>query len=274
MRGLMRHIEAVANIGLPGSYHPLQLGEVRIGYVLPAIAGRLWSSSCGPQHGRVELRDGAALARAANNLAENGFYKPRHELFDVRAEPNGAVLARLDRGALPVFGILAEGTHVNGLVRQSHGWSLWVAKRAADRPLDPGKLDHVTAGGIPSGMDAVGTLLKEAHEEASIPAGIARQARKVSEIRYAMARPEGLRRDRLHCFDLELPADFRPEPGDAEIERFTLMPMPDVLERLHDTDDFKFNVALVLIDLFARFGLIDPAGEEMDALRAVAEGLG
>jgi hypothetical protein len=38
------------------------------------------------------------------------------------------------------------------------------------------------------------------------------------------------------------------------------------MEAVRDTNDFKFNVNLVLIDLFIRRGLIDPAGA--DALRA------
>ena len=37
----------------------------------------------------------------------------------MRAEAGGPVLATLDRGALPVFGVLAAGVHVNGLVRRA-----------------------------------------------------------------------------------------------------------------------------------------------------------
>ena len=40
------------------------------------------------------------------------------------------------------------------------------------------------------------------------------------------------------------------------------------LEAVRDTEDVKFNVNLVLIDLFLREGLIDPAGEEGRLLRA------
>ena len=37
------------------------------------------------------------------------------------------------------------------------------------------------------------------------------------------------------------------------------------------TDDFKFNVNLVLIDLFLREGLVDPAGSEGRRLRAALD---
>ncbi len=75
-----------------------------------------------------------------------------------------------------------------------------------------------------------------------------------------MERPEGLRRDWVHCYDLILPQDFMPRAADGEVEAFELWPLTRVFEAVRDTDDFKFNVNLVLIDLFIRQGLISRAG--------------
>jgi len=108
--------------------------------------------------------------------------------------------------------------------------------------------------------------VKEAAEEAAVPAGIAAGARRVGVISYAMERFEGLRRDRLYCYDLELPQDFRPHAADGEVDSFELWPIERVLAAVRDTDDFKFNVTLVLIDLFLRQGLI--SGPPADRLRA------
>ena len=81
-----------------------------------------------------------------------------------------------------------------------------------------------------------------------------------------MDRPEGLRRDRLHCFDLILPEDFMPHPTDGEVSGFELWPLARVLEAVRDSDAFKFNVNLVLIDLFLRLRLIaEPEGAELHA---------
>ena len=66
------------------------------------------------------------------------------------------------------------------------------------------------------------TLIKEAAEEAAIPEALASKARPVATVTYAMARPEGLRRDVLHCYDLELPEDFTPVPHDGEVDGFAL----------------------------------------------------
>jgi hypothetical protein len=74
-----------------------------------------------------------------------------------------------------------------------------------------------------------------------------------------MDRPEGLRRDVLHCYDLMLAEDFTPVATDGEVAAFELWPIARVVETVRDTDDFKFNVNLVLIDLFLRLGLIEPA---------------
>ena len=203
----------------------------------------------------VEVADAPALARAQSDLASRGLIHLRGEAFDVRAAPGGPVLAQVDRGALPRLGIAAEGVHVNGLVRGADGWRLWVAKRAASKLLDAGKLDHMVAGGICAGMDAAETLVKEAGEEAGVPPDLARQARPAGVISYAIERTEGLRRDRLYCYDLELPAAFEPVPRDGEVESFSLMRIADVVARVRDTNDFKFNVNLVLIELFRRLSV-------------------
>jgi thiamine pyrophosphokinase len=126
----------------------------------------------------------------------------------------------------------------------------------------------MVAGGICAGMDAAGTVVKEAGEEAGVPEAVARGARMAGVITYAMERAEGLRRDRLYCYDLEVPAGFVPEARDGEVERFELMRVEDVLALVRDTDRFKFNVNLVLVQLFVRLGLV--RGDAFGALgRAV-----
>ena len=49
---------------------------------------------------------------------------------------------------------------------------------------------------------------------------------------------------------------FRPRAADGEVEAFELWPIARVMQTVRDTDEFKFNVNLVLIDLFHRLGLL------------------
>jgi len=269
--GFLRHIEACRNALLPGDRLALWIGEARVGWVGPSAATALRGfPEIATTKDGFRLTEPAALEPIARNLANRGLSRWRGEAFDVRASPDGPALSRVDRGALPVLGIQATGVHVNGLVERTDGAHLWVARRAADRALDPGKLDHVVAGGISAGLTAAETLVKEAAEEAAIPAALARRAVPVARIAYAMERPEGLRRDLLCCYDLTLPAEFLPSAADGEVESFELWPLSRVFAAVRDTGDFKFNVNLVLIDLFLRRGLL--AGSAGTALRAALKG--
>ena len=255
---MLRHITACNNADLPGGRVPLRLGAAQVGWVLPDTAAAIAALGAIAGPGGVTLGAGE-LPEMARRLAEQGRCRWRNEAFDVRAEPNGPVLAQLDRGALPLFGMRAAGVHLNGLVRRADGPWLWVARRAANKQLDPGKLDHLVAGGVPAGLTPLQTLAKEADEEAAIPATLITAARQVATLDYAMDRPEGLRRDRLHCYDLLLPESFVPHPRDGEVEAFELWPLSAVLDQVRQTDNFKFNVNLVLLDLFLRTGMLDPA---------------
>ncbi len=246
--GFQRHVDACNNVTLPGGRLPFEMAGERVGWVLPEVGALVGTAA-----------DPAGMPRITRTLIEAGLCRWRNEAFDVRASPDGPVLGVVDRGVLPVLGIEAVGVHLNGLVQREDGLHMWIARRALDKKLDPGKLDHIVGGGVPAGLDAAETLLKEAAEEAGLPPELAAQAVHRRVIAYTMERPEGLRRDRLHCYDLTLPGSFVPQPVDGEVAGFELWQMQRVLETVRDTDLFKFNVNLVLIDLFERLGYLPPA---------------
>jgi 8-oxo-dGTP pyrophosphatase MutT (NUDIX family) len=268
--GLLRHIRACQTATLPGERLAFHIGADPVGWVRPPLAQALAGF---PQieatATRITLTAPEALQAIARDLSARGFCRWRNEAFDVRAAADAPVLAVLDRGALPAFGVEAQGVHVNGLVRRADGLHLWIAHRSRTKLLDPGKLDHLVAGGVPAGLSPAQTLIKEAGEEAAVPDALAATARQVGMVSYAMERTEGLRRDRLYCYDLTLPEDFVPHPTDGEVEAFELWPIERVLAGVRDTDAFKFNVNLVLIDLFLREGLV--AGHAAQVLRAALE---
>jgi 8-oxo-dGTP pyrophosphatase MutT (NUDIX family) len=252
----LRHIQACRNADPARSRLPFRLGATQVGWLDPALRDEVLALGAREDSDGICLAQPADLPIIAGVLAARGRFADRRELFDVRATPDGPALTQIDRGALPAFGIEGRGVHMNGLVQRADGLHLWVARRGADRPLDPGKLDHLVAGGIPAGLDARATLIKEAGEEAGIAPDLAAEAVLVGDISYVMDRPEGLRRDRVFCFDLTLPDSFVPRAVDGEAAGFELWPIERVRDQVRDTDDFKFNVNLVLIDLFLRLGVI------------------
>lgn len=254
---LLADIEFCHSAKLPGARLALHAGANNIGYVTPELAARLHGLE--PvivlSSGRVDMPQ--SLLPRLNELALAAGLKSRAEDFDVRAVVGGEVLGVLDRGALPDFGVIGVGVHLNGLVRKPDGLHLWIAKRAANKKLDPGKLDHLVAGGVPAGLSPFEALLKEAQEEAGMDETLAGQAQETGRFRYDMERPEGLRRDMIYAYDLELPENFIPRPMDGEVENFVLWPLGIVKEALCTTDNFKFNVVLVLLDLLLRYGCFE-----------------
>jgi 8-oxo-dGTP pyrophosphatase MutT (NUDIX family) len=277
MASLHRHIDLCNDAATLAGMVRLRIGTATVGWLAADVARRLRAlqdAFLADEEGLTLVAgDGvtarsAALGKVAAHLETAGLVSSRREPFDVRAVPGGEVLARLDRGALSPLGIISEGAHVNGCVRRPDGLHLWVGWRSKDKGVAPGKLDNLVAGGIPAGLSPVQTLLKEAAEEASMPPGLAARARQVSRVSYRMVDAPGIRRDVLHCFDLDVPEDFTPQPSDNEVEQFELWPAERLLRTVLETSDVKFNVNLVLIDLFLREGLVDPTSDEGRRLRA------
>ncbi|HEV8032104.1 MAG TPA: DUF4743 domain-containing protein [Stellaceae bacterium] len=195
-------------------------------------------------------------------LAENKLPKWRNETFDVAPRWGEPPIFRLDRGAVPFFGVRAYGVHLNGYRRDGGELRLWVGRRAPDKRVAPNKLDNIVAGGIGNGYGVYATLVKEGEEEAAIPAPLISRAEPVGAVSYRMETELGIRDDVLFVYDLELPADFRPANTDGEIAHFELMPATSVVERVRSTDDFKFNVNLVILDFALRHGLLTPEEPE------------
>lgn len=257
METLLAHIAAINDARLPGARLPFLLGTAQVGWVAPSLAAALEDfDHVARVPAGVVLHDLAALPGIARELARRGHMRFRGEAFDVRAAPDGPVLATIDRGALPAFGIEAQGIHLDGLVRKPDGLHIWIARRAATKALDPSKLDHIVAGGMPAGLAPLETLVKEAGEEAAMPEPLARRAVATGTLRYAMDRPEGLRRDLLHCYEVELPADFTPRAADGEVESFALLPLAEVAAAIRrGGGEYKFNVSVVLAALLLRHGM-------------------
>ena len=252
-----------------GKFLPWLIGGEIAGWVRRDVAARLrnYPTVFAVDDKAVRLRDhlasfdhrSAAIGDVARDLYEAGVFAGwRNEWFPVVTRFGAPPLMRLERAAVPMFGVHGYGVHMNGYVRDGERLKLWVGKRADDRPIEPGKLDHLVAGGIPLGLGVKECLAKECEEEASIPAALAAQARPVGAIRYRMEHQGWLRNDTLFVYDLELPADFKPSNRDGEIASFRLLHLDKVEQVLASGEDFKFNVALVVIDFLIRHGHLTP----------------
>jgi len=217
-----------------------------------------------------------AMQAVCEDLERRGLISHLHgERYPVT--PNRREEARflIDRACAPYFGVRAFGQHINGFVRGDNGLMLWVARRSATRRVYPNHLDHVVAGGLPWGVDLTENLRKECWEEAALPVEIADLARPVGAVTYCRDSDRGLKPDVIYCYDLELPAAVTPRCNDDEVAAFHLWPVEQVMETVRDSDAFKLNCNLVIIDFLIRHGLIGPEHPDyLDLIQGLRAPLG
>jgi isopentenyldiphosphate isomerase len=210
----------------------------------------------------------AQLSDVVNALYEQGVlpHKPMNEPYPLTAGERDEAIAEIDRVAASHFGLRSFGQHLNGYVNYNGRLLLWVGKRARDRAIFPGAWDNMVAGGLPQGISLEENLIKECQEEAGMSVALAQQATYVGSIAYNRVNANGFRPDVLYCYDIELPATFIPQNTDGEVESFHLMPVEDVLQIVRDSDDFKLNCNLVIIDFALRHRLISEDDPDYCAL--------
>ncbi|MCL2505181.1 MAG: DUF4743 domain-containing protein [Alphaproteobacteria bacterium] len=195
----------------------------------------------------------SAALNAAVIILSKTYNKPlRNEMYPVLLAFNGDMAAEIDRCAIPFFGLLAFGVHVNGYVRKKDGLYVWIGKRAKNRQIEPGKLDNLIGGGLPIGLSVEENLYKEAKEEAGISPEIAKKAVFIKNINYRFELEEGIRNDSIFVYDLELDENFTPKNTDGEVEEFRLMPAKEVINFIEDNSSFKFNCSLIVADFLLR----------------------
>ena len=258
-------------------FAPFAAGGERVGYVRLDNAAQLDRF---PETFRVasdgvtltpELDEYAArtdaVAAVVRKLAEEGTIAAlRNELYPVGGRLGGPHALEIDRAAAPFFGIRSYGVHVNGFTWRGSEMMMWIGVRSDRRPVCPGELDNMVAGGQPVGLGLLENVIKEAAEEASIPEDLARRAVPVGAVSYAMEDAPGLRPDMMLCWDLELPPDFSPVNTDGEIAEFRLLPAAEVMEIVDAGFAFKFNCNLVNIDFFVRHGLLRPTHPDYEEI--------
>ena len=265
---LYDHIVACNTHEMDGR-RPFFIAGAQVGWVSDDIAERMarWHEYFKVEGDSVSFRDGLKDVEARSKaLAEAGaalvvyqaLPRNRKELCPVMESFGSPSLLRMDRAWLQSFSVTSYGVHINGYVDTVDGPELWIGVRSNNREVAPGKLDNMVAGGLPVGLSLMDNVVKEAAEEASVPEDLARLAQPVGVITYMMNARNGLRRDMLFVYDLKLPDSFTPENTDGEISGFVRWPARQALRVVDETEEFKFNVNLVLIDFGIRHGLIEP----------------
>jgi isopentenyldiphosphate isomerase len=253
-KGFLEKIKAcnTANIS---DYMPFIIDQQQTGWIKPAFAEKLaaWPEIFILNEKSVRLSDSIQGFKVRSETVDEVIHK---------LVLQGIIKIHLNEPypvtAVPYFGLRSFGQHLNGFVRKSDGIHLWIARRARDRHIAPGKLDNMVAGGLPWHISLEENLIKECAEEAGMDESLARQAVPIGAISYLAESDKGIKPDTLYCYDIELPDDFTPVCTDGEVESFELIPVKYVMEIIRDSDQFKLNCNLVILDFLIRHGLLDP----------------
>jgi 8-oxo-dGTP pyrophosphatase MutT (NUDIX family) len=266
-----------------GSYRPFVVADRPVGWLDPERARHLAAVA----EALVVTADGvrfaagiddaatrtAALERIARTLAQEHLLSAwRNERYAVVADDASVPLFELERAAARYFGIATSAVHVNGLVAQAGGAQLWFARRSAHKAIDPGLLDNLVGGGIAAGADVVGTMVKEAWEEAGIAPDIAARAVAVGTLSVCREQRDGLQRETIHVHDLWLDDAFAPVANDGEVTAFRRVPVAEAARLVANRDGpdvVTADASLVVVDCLIRQGVIPPGGADFRALDAM-----
>lgn len=265
------------------SYVRLRAGDITIGWLDAERAARLRDFSgifLAAENGltfAATLNDRrartAVLDRVTRILADEGRLSAwRDERYAVAPEFGAEAVVDIERAAARYFGIRTYAVHVNGLVGDGNGTSMWLARRSPHKAIDPGLLDNLVGGGIATGYGVPDTLSKEAWEEAGIPAALAASARAHGSLDICRAQAHGLQRETIFVYDLALDRAFVPSNQDGEAvehRRVSLSAAARLIAAGTGGDTVTADASLVILDCLLRHGAIAPGSPDYPALAAL-----
>ena len=205
----------------------------------------------------------ARLAQVHERLRARGLILAwRDEPYPLR-DRTGGEHGTIERAASRFWGTLTLGAHCNGWVADAAGRPshLWIARRSYTKQTDPGRLDNMIGCGVALGQTPRDAVIREGWEEAGLEP--AQMAGLVTGglVDLECDIPEGRQHERLHVFDLELPAGLAPRNVDGEVHEHRLMPVAEALARAA-AGELTTDAALATLDFALRRGLVEPGSPQ------------
>jgi len=208
-------------------------------------AGMRWSWHAGSTSPDERTQ---ALQHAAERLKDQGLITGwRDEQFSYWPEDavpfQSPELFRLERSAFRALGLRSHAVHINAFTPDGR---MWCSRRSFSKPTDPGMLDNLAAGGLPSDEIPRACAIRELWEEAGVPAALAENISPDGEIVTAQLAGEDWVHERIFVFHLALPADFVPGNQDGEVAEFMLLEERQLVNHLqqgHFTHEAACTIA-------------------------------
>ena len=251
---------------------PFVLDGTRVGQILKNVEAYCLNSgvfiregdsiTLANQYKTFDERTEALTTFAKKALEDKVINRYMNENYPILTSIGSKPLAFIDRGISTLLGTLSFGQHLNAYVMTDDGMKMWIGRRAYNKGYEAGKLDHLVAGGLPYDLETWENLKKECYEEAGMSETLAMEAKEVGLVSYKYDYDRGGKEDIIYCYDIELTEDFVPVCTDGEVEEFYLMPIEKVAKIVRETNEFKLNCNLVIIDFLVRHGYIGVEDED------------
>jgi 8-oxo-dGTP pyrophosphatase MutT (NUDIX family) len=214
-----------------------------------------------------------AMAEVADALAAAGELTAwRDERYAVRAAFDAPPWFFLERACARWFGVRTWAVHVNGAADVDGAPTLWFARRSTQKSIDPGRFDTLVGGGIAELEAADAAMRREAWEEAGIAQASALAARRAGHVDVRHVAADGIQRETIFVYDLDLPAAFVPDNQDGEAiahRRLTLDAASSLIAAVQGSDVTTLDAAIVTLDYLTRrhdWPIADDVRAELAAL--------
>ena len=258
LSALQARLLARAQQGVPRDWLPVVIAGREIGVCSPEVASFLASST--PHFALADYRlllldeglnaagRSALLADCALRLRDAGLLRGwRDEPLDIRATPEEAPIAVIERAACRTLGITTTAVHLNAF---TPGGELIVARRADHKQIDPGLWDNLVGGMVPAGESEEQALAREAQEEAGLDLRAVPLARG-GRVHVTRQVPEGFQSEIVQVFDGVITDRAALRNQDGEVSAIEVRPLAAVVESI-EREEFTLESALVTLDALLR----------------------
>ncbi len=246
---------------------PFTANGLLVGWLRPSFAAHLeaWPETFSVRSRGISLlgdyasaeHRSAAITGVIESLASQEVIRGwRSEQVTVAESFYAPSIFYIERAASLYFGLTMYASHLNALVMRKGIPHMWLARRAASKHQDPGKLDNIAAGRIARGFSPIETMMKESFEEAGIVERFAKNAKSIGAIKSRREVEEGLHHEIIFTHDVVLPENFIPQNQDGEVAEFMCISIHEIMKMLEDGADFTADAMLVIVDCLIRHAYI------------------